>query len=1001
MSIVGIPSTRVSDVFVRQRLLDEVQADQLELFKLQNQISTGNRLNLPSDDAPAALRAVSLQGQIDQNNQFKTNVQTNQSYLGATDSALSQVVDLLNTAKGIASGAVGSTATDAQRATAATQIQNEIDQLMQVGNQIFRGRYLFAGANTVVQPFVQTPAGIVYQGDQRSISSYSDVNALFNTNVTGDAAFGGFSQQVLGSVDLNPVLTAATPLSDLHGGLGVSLGSLQISDGTHAKVIDLSAAKTVGDVVKMLDANPPLGRTLTTEITPTGLSLQLDAAGGGNLTVSEVGGGTTASQLGIVGQISTTGPLIGQDLNPVLSLTTPLGNILGTHASAVVPSPGANNDLIVQANTNGAAYNGVTVTYVDDSHYQAAPGITAGNEFATYNTTATAARAVLHFTGPSNDLLLTAAAPGTSMNGVSVNIVNAGAIGNTATVAYNAGAKTLTLGIDGTGATSTAALIAAINADGTFAAARDASAEPNVGGGFISAADVRAGFSNTYNTGGAATTLFVHVQSGSSTANGVIAAINATGLFNAILDIAETGNNGTGIITDTWNAPSATGVLAGGAGAAFDQTSGIQVVNGGKTYTISFAGAKTIEDVLNTINGAGANVRAQINQAGNGIDIQSRLSGSDFSIGENGGATATQLGIRSFNLTTPLSQLNYGQGVTPLATGPDFTITRKDGVSFGVSVAGARTINDVLNLINNNATNLGGGIPVTATLNAFGNGIQISDNDPAAGTLSIAVNQPSIAAQQLGLVAVGATASSPPTAAASASATVTSAGLNNDLVFTAVQPGPAMNGVQVKFIDTGLGAGAETVSYNAGTKTLTFNMNTPTATANRVIAVLAANPAVAAQFSASLAPADGSPNNGTALINMAATGALAGGAPQMINGADTNPQEVAGVFTALERLKTALTNNNMLGIDRAASLLTNAQQSVNYVHAELGTNEQSMTAVLSSLSNQQIQLQSAHSQSVDVDLSVAISEFLGKQAAFQASLQATGAISKMTLLNYV
>jgi len=176
---------------------------------------------------------------------------------------------------------------------------------MQIGNQLFRGRYLFAGSNTVVQPFVETQAGIVYQGDQRTISSYSDINALFNTNVTGDAAFGGFSQQVQGFSDLNPVLTAATPLSQLNGGKGVNLGSLQVSDGTNSKTIDLSTAKTVGDVVKLLDANPPAGRTLTTEITPTGLTLQLDAAGGGNLVVEGfLGEGQSqgAERLGALGR---------------------------------------------------------------------------------------------------------------------------------------------------------------------------------------------------------------------------------------------------------------------------------------------------------------------------------------------------------------------------------------------------------------------------------------------------------------------------------------------------------------------------------------------------------------------------------------------------------------------------------------------------------------------------------------------------------------------------
>ena len=59
--IIPIPTTRVGDLFVRQRLVGQVQHDQLALFRLQNQISTGQRLQLPSDDAPAALRAINLQ----------------------------------------------------------------------------------------------------------------------------------------------------------------------------------------------------------------------------------------------------------------------------------------------------------------------------------------------------------------------------------------------------------------------------------------------------------------------------------------------------------------------------------------------------------------------------------------------------------------------------------------------------------------------------------------------------------------------------------------------------------------------------------------------------------------------------------------------------------------------------------------------------------------------------------------------------------------------------
>ncbi|HEX5444183.1 MAG TPA: flagellin, partial [Pirellulales bacterium] len=668
---------------------------------------------------------------------------------------------------------------------------------------------------------------------------------------------------------------------------------------------------------------------------------------------------------------------------------------------------GGNNNVVVQANSNGITENGAKVVYVNDAWYQAAPGITAGSEFATYSATATPAKASLRLNGPNNDLILTASAPGSAMNNVTVNVVNGGAIGNTASASYNAGAKTLTLTVDGTGATSTDALVNAINADGTFTAARDTSAEPNLAGGFIAPVDIRNNVGNTYLTGGDANTLQVHIQSGQSTANDVIRAINTQGTFTASLDPSEFGNDGSGLVTDAVTDPAATGTLAGGSGVALDQTSGIQIVNGGKTYNISFTGANTVEDLLNDINGAGASVFAQINQTGNGINIQSRLSGSDFSIGENGGQTATQLGVRTYNVDTPLADLNYGKGVrhAPLLSptggdGGDFTITRKDGVQFTVDISSAKTVGDVVNLINTNATNLASGIPVKAQLDTVGNGIELVDDDPGTTPLAVTTTNASLAAQDLGLLAVGATTSAAPTTGVLASATVAGAGANNDLVFTAKNSSTAYNGVKVQF-NPGAAPGAEAVAYNAGAKTLTFDVG-PATTANQVIAVLAADPVAGPLFSAALAPTDGgATNTGAGIVDPAATGTLAGGTADTLSGADTNPQEVGGVFNALLRLQTALQNNDMAGIERATSLLEGSQQNLSLTRAELGANEQAVTSLQSTVQTAQTQLKGSLSNATDVDMAQAISDFVAQQTAYQAALQTTGLISKLSLLDYL
>jgi flagellar hook-associated protein 3 len=999
MNIIPVPSSRVSDTYVQQELLNQLEQQQQGLSKLQQQIASGQQLTLPSDNPSAALQAVGLQSMLAQNQQYSTNLTANSSYLSASDTALGQVDTLLNNVQGVALGAVGSTATASSRQAAASQVHDTINQVLGLANTAFDGRYLFSGSSTNMQPYALTSAGVEYKGNNNTLSSYADTGNLFTTNVTGESAFGGLSTD-LGSADLNPVLTDNTPLADLNGGQGVAPGSIQISDGTNTSTIDLSSASTVGDVIKMIEAHPPAGRTVTVQLTSTGLSVSLDAAGGGNLTISNVGGGKTASELGIAGSLFNPGPLVGSALHPTLTPTTPLSNILGTAASVNITSAGPKNDVTVAADTNGAQYNGVNVVYVNDAWFQAAPGVKAGNEFAHYNQTATPAVASLKLSGPAADLLLTATNPGTAYNNVSVAIVNGGAMGDAATAGYDAANKVLTLTVDGTGQTSIDSAIAAINSTGVFTAARDSSAEPNTSGGFVLPADIGHNVGNTYLTGTNANTLAVHIQSGASTANDVVAAINKTGVFNASLDLSDPGNDGSGTVTDALSDPGATGVTSGGSGVALDQT-GIQIVNGGQTYTVSFAGDKTVQDLLNSINASGASVLATINQAGTGINVQSRLSGSDFSIGENGGQTATELGIRTLTASTPLADLNYGQGVSSVTAG-DFTITRNDGVTFTVDVSSAKTIGDVLNLINNNATNLASGIPVVAQLNPIGNGIQLVDNDPSTtASLSVTAINSSKAAVDLGLVPVGSGTSSPVTQGALATATVVGSGPNNDLTFQAKEPGTALNGVAVQFVNTNAAPGSETVSYDSTTQTLTFDVG-PTTTANTIINVLSNDPVAGKLFTASLTPTDsGAPNDGTGVIDTTATGTLAGGTPDTLSGADTNPQQVPGVFTALERLATALQNNNVTGVQEAMNLLTTAQTNLSFARAALGANEQSVTSLKGQVQTENTQLQGALSNDVDVNMAQAISNLVAQQTAFQASLQVTGLISKLTLLNYL
>lgn len=822
-SISLIPTTRVSDLFVREQLLSQTRSAQLALFRTQRAISTGQRISVPSEDAPAALRAISVQSLLERKTQVQANLRTNQTFLSATDSALTEVSSQLANIRGTALSVVGTTSTPEQRKAVALEVQRALQQLVDTANQHFRGRYLFAGSETSLRPFSQDPAGVLYSGNEGALESFSDIDVLFETNLTGHDVFGALSPPVKGGKDLNPILAPETKLDLLRGGQGIKSGSIRISDGQKSSIVDISSAKNIGDVARLIESHPPIGRAVSARVTTTGLSISLDSAGGGNLSITEVGQGTTAAELGIFLPNGTgTGPIVGSDLNPRLSGLTSLKDILGTRAKAFVPLVSDKNPVIIEAKSQGANFNGVKIHFVDDGSLQAGDGLAPGNEQAVFTKTPIKAVASLVLAGNSNDLILTASTGGETFNNVAVNIVNGGNIGNTASVAYDSVNKKLTLTVDDSNETTVDAVIDAINIEGTFSAARDASAETNASGGVIETLSAGNNVANTRNSGANANSLVVRLATGKSSADQVIAAINAEGTFTARFERPQTQNEGELAAFDGFLKPSIEETTSGGSGTFLDQTSGIQISNAGKSVNLDLSTLNTVEDLLNALNGSGTGVLAEISADGSGISIRSRHGGSELRIGENGGTSAEQLGIRTFRADTLLSELNFGRGVHTVP-GDDFTIRRRDGVEIGIDINGANTVQDVLNRINQHPQNQSG-VPIVARIAKFGNGIELLADGPAGQQiLQVSSVLGSEAPQDLGLIPVGGTTSGPPVEGIKSSGNIVSAGGNNDLTISAAESGTRLNGAKIQFVDDdqlqaapGLAAGNERVEWSEG-----------------------------------------------------------------------------------------------------------------------------------------------------------------------------------------
>lgn len=195
----------------------------------------------------------------------------------------------------------------------------------------------------------------------------------------------------------------------------------------------------------------------------------------------------------------------------------------------------------------------------------------------------------------------------------------------------------------------------------------------------------------------------------------------------------------------------------------------IRLTNGNQMRDLDLSGAETVRDVMNEVAALKIGIRVELHPDGDRLNFLNELSGSSMSVGEvGGGATATELGVRSLTTTTRLEDFNDGLGVQILsgavdpvtglpdpAADLDFRVTLKNGTTFDVDLAGSETVQDVLDTVNAAAAAAGVAVPAEfeATLVSDGNGIALTDNTPpGGGTTSVTRLNGSFAAEDLGIL---------------------------------------------------------------------------------------------------------------------------------------------------------------------------------------------------------------------------------------------------------
>lgn len=196
---------RISTSYISQQNIDAILKQQTELGKTQLQITTGKKIQSPSDDPVTAVKTLDLQRQVNLSEQYLSNADTAENKLSTTDIALGSVTDIMQRIRELAVQSLNDSNNAESRQGIAAEIDALNGQLVALANtRDSNDESIFAGFQSDVQAF--NPTTFAYNGDTGQRSVRIGEGYLVEINETGDQVFtsatvAGPTQAVFQTID--------------------------------------------------------------------------------------------------------------------------------------------------------------------------------------------------------------------------------------------------------------------------------------------------------------------------------------------------------------------------------------------------------------------------------------------------------------------------------------------------------------------------------------------------------------------------------------------------------------------------------------------------------------------------------------------------------------------------------------------------------------------------------------------------------------------------------
>lgn len=139
---------RITQSMLSNNMLRNLTSSYNKMGKLQEQITTGKKVNRPSDDPVVAMKGMGYRKQVDKIAQFQRNLGEVHNRLDSTDDALDKVGAALHRANELMVNAPNGTLTQKDREAILEEIKQLREQVQDLANSKSGDNYIFSGTKT-------------------------------------------------------------------------------------------------------------------------------------------------------------------------------------------------------------------------------------------------------------------------------------------------------------------------------------------------------------------------------------------------------------------------------------------------------------------------------------------------------------------------------------------------------------------------------------------------------------------------------------------------------------------------------------------------------------------------------------------------------------------------------------------------------------------------------------------------------------------------------------